>query len=107
MERDICSNVPEAYRAHVQELVEQLDFQREKLEETRKCLKDAPLFYTTRNTQGDVVPKRNPVYDEYNSLMGTYNRTIAHLREILDEAGAAQLPAQGKLIEFKKYKRAQ
>lgn len=102
---ELCAGVPDAYRAHAIELMEQLDFIQKKLEETRQNLEDAPLFFMTKNTRGDIVPKRNPVYDEYNALMSTYNRTIAHMREILDGAEAEQLPAKGKLVSFAKYSR--
>lgn len=107
MERDICASVPEAYREHARELLEQLEFQKKTLQETREKLEGVPIVIPYDHGGGQKGLKKNPAFETYNALMRTYNATINELKTLLDEAGAATLPATSKLIEFKKYKRAQ
>ena len=95
------SSVPQAYREHAEELSEQLDFIKAKLEKVRTEMADVPIVYTAKSTQGEIIPKRNPLFDEYNALMRTYNSTIASLRELMG-SDSAELPQRGKLLKFEK-----
>ena len=95
------SSVPEDYRAHAQELAEQLDFMRERLEDTRKNLDGAPLVIAYNNGGGQKGVRKNPAFDAYNTLMKTYNATIASLRELVGGEGA-DIPQRGKLLKFEK-----
>lgn len=93
------SSVPEDYRAHAQELAEQLDFMRERLEDTRLALDGAPLVIAYDNGGGQKGVRKNPAFDAYNSLMKTYIQTLGELRELVGKQGAAT----PKMLEFAKY----
>lgn len=95
----LCENVPEAYRAHAEEMVRQLDFMRDRLEETRKNLDGAPLVMAYNNGGGQKGVRKNPGFDAYNSLMKTYIATLNELRDLLDKKAAAT----PKMVAFKKY----
>ena len=96
---DICASVPEAYREHAKELVEQLEFQKSRLEETRKNLDNAPLVMAYNNGGGQKGIRKNPAFDAYNSLMKTYIQTLAKLQELL----GSQASTQPKMVAFAKY----
>jgi len=95
----ICASVPEAYRAHAMELVDDLTFQKKKLEETRLGLENSPLVIAYNNGGGQAGIRRNPGFDAYNALVKTYLQTLNALQEILGK----QAPSTPKMLEFRKY----
>lgn len=95
----ICAGVPDAYREHAAELAEQLEFQRGRLEEARAKLDGAPLVLAYDNGGGQTGIRKNPAFEAYNALMGTYIKTLEELRGIL----GSQAAAQPKMVEFAKF----
>ena len=89
------------YKQHTDEIREQLEFMRQRLEEARQALDGAPLAIAYNNGGGQKGVRKNPAFDAYNSLMKTYNATIASLRE-LEGSDAQDLPQRGKLLKFEK-----
>ena len=95
----ICANIPDAYRAHATELVDQLEFMRNRLEDTRKNLDGAPLVMAYNNGGGQKGVRKNPGFDAYNSLMKTYIQALNELRDILGK----QASAAPVMLKFEKY----
>lgn len=66
-----------------QELAEQVFFMRDKLEEMRKELKDAPLVTEYDNGGQQRGTHINPAFKAYRDLMATYTKTLNALEAII------------------------
>ena len=76
--------------AVIKELESNLEFMARKLEETRNVLANAGVAVSSNNSSGHKVLKRNPVFDGYNALMTTYERTLSQLKELKGECHGKQ-----------------
>ena len=97
---ELCANVPSALKQSAIELAENILFMEERLKDSREHMKDQPIVMAYDNGGGQKGIRKNPMFDAYNSLMRTYNNSLAQLIEILGEDASADLPKQGKLVKF-------
>jgi hypothetical protein len=87
-------------REDIEELEAQLAFMRSKLMEMRETMEGMDPVYAATSTQGEVVPKRNPMFDIYPQLMRCYCSTLNQLE------GMDGVQADGpKLVEFERFAR--
>ena len=68
-------------------LEREADFMARKLDETREYLERQQVVFTQK---GKGLPKKNPMFDGYNSLMATYQRTLTQLNELRSMKPAKQ-----------------
>lgn len=80
---DISNGADKRLKAEARELAEQLFFMREKLEELRKELKDAPIITEYDNGGQQRGEHINPAFKAHRDLLLTYTKTIAALESIM------------------------
>lgn len=81
------------------ELAEAVVFMADKLEESRKAMKDEPLVVPYDNGGGQSGIRENPHFTAYEKLMATYSKSLRHLAEIV-EKGAPVRSASNIMAEL-------
>ena len=67
------------------ELAETVVFMAEKLEESRKAMKDEPIVIPYDNGGGQTGIRENPHYTAYEHLVTAYNKSLRQLTEIVEK----------------------
>ena len=67
------------------ELAEAVVFMAEKLEESRKAMKDEPIVIPYDNGGGQTGIRENPHYTAYEHLVTAYNKSLRQLTEIVEK----------------------
>lgn len=67
------------------ELAESVVFMAEKLEESRKVLKDEPIVIPYDNGGGQSGIRENPHFTAFEKLLTTYNKSLRQLTEIIEK----------------------
>ena len=86
-------------RARETELIKNLEFMEVKLEKARTVLEEAELLEP--GVLGGQISTNNS-FDAYKSLLNSYCRTLAELRQVLANKGATEpeTPKESKLAQF-------
>lgn len=95
----LCQGLPPNIKPHAVELAENVLFMEERLKDSREHMQGQPIVMSYDNGGGQKGIRKNPMFDAYNSLMRTYNTSLAQLVELLGDT-ASDLPERGKLIKF-------
>lgn len=66
------------------ELAESVLFMADKLEESRKAMKDEPLVVPYDNGGGQTGIRENPHFTAYEKLLNTYTRSLDQLTKIVE-----------------------
>lgn len=67
------------------ELAEAVVFMAEKLEESRKAMKNEPIVIPYDNGGGQTGIRENPHYTAYEHLVTAYNKSLRQLTEIVEK----------------------
>ena len=67
------------------ELAEAVLFMAEKLEESRKAMKDEPIVIPYDNGGGQTGIRENPHYTAFEHLVTAYNKSLRQLTEIVEK----------------------
>ena len=81
------------------ELAEAVLFMAEKLEESRKAMKDEPIVIPYDNGGGQTGIRENPHYTAFEHLVTAYNKSLRQLTEIV-EKGAPVRNASSIMAEL-------
>lgn len=81
------------------ELAEAVVFMAEKLEESRKAMKDEPIVIPYDNGGGQTGIRENPHYVAFEHLVTAYNKSLRQLTEIV-EKGAPVRNASSIMAEL-------
>ena len=84
---------------NIEELVEQLDFLRVQLAESRIRLDGEPLSVSYTDSRGNTRTKTNPAYEAHASMLRTYITALDALRR----ADGDKQTKQPQLVKFQKF----
>lgn len=79
----ICESIPETTRARAVELAENVLWMEAKLANARDAIGKSSVAIPYDNGGGQRGIRKNPAFDGYNSLMGSYTRALKQLCEML------------------------
>ena len=83
---ELCSGV-QRFNPEVMELAKSVLFMEDKLEETRKLIKDEPLVIEYNNGGGQSGIRENPSFSSYEKLFATYSKGLDALMKIVNANG--------------------
>ena len=83
-------------------LIDDLVWQEQRLEDTRRLIKATPVVLTYDNGGGQRGVRRNPAYDGYHALFKSYTSGLRTLREITGVKVRPDAEKPGKLADMRR-----
>ncbi len=105
------ADVPQQQRDVLAPVVDNMAWQRIKLDEAREEMRDASIVCHYDNGGGQSGERENPIFKAYINLWRAYmvgleKFTSCLPKELLDEAGGDNLSVLAQVVEMKKKERA-